>query len=104
MPEMSQHPMAPVEVDEPTDDPLPDETCTDVDEWVIIVDCLAERILWDYDFEMARHFLDKQPDEARIMKAEMGIPKDYFSQIAPDPTEEQLVVIRRKLREIIGAQ
>jgi hypothetical protein len=34
----------------------------------------------------------------------MGIPKDYFSRIAPDPTEEQLVPIRRKLREVIGAQ
>ena len=92
------------EVDEPTDEPLPDQNCSDVDEWVIIVECLAERILWDYDFEMARHFLDKQPDEARIKKAEMGIPKDYFTRIAPDPTEGQLVAIRRKIREIIGSQ
>jgi hypothetical protein len=92
------------EVDEHTDEPLPDKTCTDVDEWVIIVECLAERILWDYDFEMAKDFLDKQPDEARIKREEMGISKDYFSGIAPDPTEVELVAIRRRLRQIIGRQ
>jgi hypothetical protein len=89
------------EVDEPWgEDPLPDETCDDVEEWGILIDCFAERILWDYDFAMARDFLDAYPDVARSKKEGMGIPQDYFSHVAPDPTEEQLVGIRRKLREI----
>jgi hypothetical protein len=88
------------EVDETWEEPLPVATCTDIEEWGILVDCLADRILWDYDFDMARDFLDKHPDEARIQKEEMGIPRDYFSRIAPDPTDEQLIGIRRKLREI----
>jgi hypothetical protein len=88
------------EVDERWEEPLPEESSADVEEWRLLIDCLAERILWDHDFDMAPDFLDKNTIEAKLQKEKMGIAQAYFSGIAPDPTEKELIGVRRKLREI----
>jgi len=91
------------EVDERWEEPLPEESSADVEEWRLLIDCLAERILWDHDFDMAPDFLDKNPIEAKLQKEEMGIAQVYFSGIAPDPTEKELIGVRRKLKEITSS-
>jgi hypothetical protein len=90
--------------DEP-DEPWspPDATSEDADEWESLVDCLANRILWeDGDYEAGDDFLDADPAEGRVMMAMLGIVDDYYTDIAPDPTDEQLGPIRRTLRSLCG--
>jgi hypothetical protein len=60
-----------------------------------------DRVLWgDRDFEGEEFFLDKDPRESQVMKQWMGIDQDYFSAIAPEPTELELAAIRKTLRQL----
>ena len=90
------------EVDGAGDPSLPEASSDDLGEWHCLVDCLADRVLWDCDFEMEEHFLDADPDESRLLMERCRIPEGYFLHIASDPTDEQLKQIRCTLREITG--
>jgi hypothetical protein len=75
----------------------------DLDEWEFLLDCLASQILWDGgDYKMGDNFMDADPRESRAKMAMMGIAHDYYTAIAPDPTEKELVVIRQQLRRLCG--
>src|SRR5262249_44984149 len=74
----------------------------DLEEWDCLIGCLADRILWDADFEMGEHFLDADPNQSRTLLEHCRIPEAYFLEIAPDPTAEQLEQIRSTLRGITG--
>jgi hypothetical protein len=80
----------------------PQEDYRDLTEWECLLDCLACRILWDDDFNMAEYFMDGDPDESRVLMERMGIADEYFTAIAPDPTEKELGVIREQLRKLCG--
>jgi hypothetical protein len=73
-----------------------------VEDWEFLIDCLANRILWEADYEMSDIFLDADPSESEMRLGLMGITKDYYTAIAPDPTDEQLEPIRRRLRWLCG--
>lgn len=88
------------EVEENWEEPLPDPSCDDPGQWDVLIDVLAEWILWDYDFCMEESFLDGDPVVAKKKMKEMGIPGDYYLQPAPDPTEKDMKDIRATLREI----
>ncbi len=62
-----------------------DEQCTDHDKWSLIVECLADRILWDRDFEICDTFLDAKPEASQLKKQLLGIDDDYFTAVAPEP-------------------
>src|SRR5262249_53337140 len=47
------------------EEPLPDETSTDAEEWGWLLEEFEGRIFWDTDFAMGDEFLDLPPDEAR---------------------------------------
>ena len=67
----------------------------DLDAWDCLFDELMDRVLrGDRDFEAGEFFLDNDPRESQVMKQWMGIDRDYFSAIAPEPTELELAVIR----------
>ena len=68
------------------DEPLPDEACDDVSEWALLLDCLADRILWDDDYAVANHFLDADPETSRGGRHLFGIADDYYTALARDPT------------------
>ena len=73
----------------------------DLDEWEFLLYCLANRILWeDGDYKMGDNFMDADPRESRARMATMDIADDYYTAIAPDPTEKELVVIRQQLRRL----
>jgi hypothetical protein len=74
----------------------------DVDDWEFLIECLANRILWEGDYEMSDVFLDADPSEGAMRMGLMGIAEDYYTAIAPDPTDQQLEAIRRRLRWLCG--
>jgi hypothetical protein len=82
---------------------FPAESSKDAEQWDYLLEDLANRILWeDGDYAMAAEFIDKEPEEFRAKMAMMGIDPDYFVDIAPDPTDEQLELIRGELMELTG--
>ncbi len=80
---------------------LPDVPATDdnPDAWVLLVDCLEDRVLWDNDWEMSE-FLDVDPDVGRRMRRELGISDDYFVAVTPDPTDAEVERLLGELREL----
>jgi hypothetical protein len=46
--------------------------------------------------------MDADPAVSRSRRDELGIAEDYYTAIAPDPTDEQLDSVRRTLREVCG--
>ena len=49
---------------------------------------------WDADWEMGDLFMDESPEVARHLKEFLRIEDDYFTDIAPDPTDEQIWFVR----------
>jgi hypothetical protein len=75
----------------------------DMEEWTFVIDHMANQILWeDGDFEMGDDFMDADPVESRLRKEMMGIADDYYTAIAPDPTDKDLEAIREQLRKLTG--
>ncbi|MEQ9409088.1 MAG: hypothetical protein RIK87_15235 [Fuerstiella sp.] len=58
--------------------------CDRRDLWHHLVELLADRILWDRDYEMLSEFMDEPPEKAAMMKQIMGIDDDYFASAADD--------------------
>jgi hypothetical protein len=80
---------------------LPTPESEDFDAWDFLLDVLINRVLWgDRDFEGEEYFLDNDPRESEVMKLWMGIDRDYFSAIPPEPTELELAAIRKTLRQL----
>jgi hypothetical protein len=52
--------------------------------------------------EMGDDFMDVDPRVGQARMARMGIADEYYTAIAPDPTEEELVAIRQQLRRLCG--
>jgi hypothetical protein len=82
----------------------PEISSGNVEAWEFLVgECLANRILWaDDGHEGGPGFLDADPAVSRSCRVELGIAEDYYTAIAPDPTDEQLASVRRTLREVCG--
>jgi hypothetical protein len=74
----------------------------DWDEWESLIDVLRDRILWDRDFEAEPTFGDADPAAVGDVKSDMGIDDDYFREVAPDPSDEELAAIRLRLRRLRG--
>lgn len=85
---------------EHTDDlepPTPD--CRDDDEWSSIVESLADRILWDRDFEIADDIADLSPEQATAVRESARISRDYCEALPPSPREADLPGIRAAIKE-----
>jgi len=78
-----------VTVEEGDDFVRPAATSEDRDAWSDLVESLADRILWDRDYEMEYLFLDAAPDTTEVIKQHLGIDSDYFSAAAPDLATDQ---------------
>ncbi len=70
-------------------DEVPKETSRNKEDWEIVVDCLADDLLRDRDFELEIH-LDADPDKSREVKDIMGTSEDYYAAVAHDPPDDQL--------------
>ncbi len=87
------------EFEEETYEPT-DETCIDLEKWELRLRTLADRILWDRDFEMDYSFADAQPDIASFIKGNMGIEDGYYVAIAPDLTLDKVPAALDSIRSL----
>jgi hypothetical protein len=70
--------------------------------WADLVEVMSEGLLWGTDFEDFINLLDLDPGRARRVRERFGIPDDYFTAPAPDPTDAQLEAVRSTLRRLCG--
>lgn len=83
--------------------PLPDASCQDMERWDGLIDLMRLHVLGDEDWDMEEDFVDCDPDKANYLKDAMRIADDYYTDVAPDPTEGELAEIRKGLTELTGS-
>lgn len=74
--------------------------CRNVKQWEFITESLADRILWDRDFEMAGYFLDAAPEQSIAMKQLLGIEPEYYSEVPVDVQPQKIQQALTDLRKI----
>jgi len=82
------------------EDALPTRESSDVSDWEWLVDAISERILWDEDYLYADELLDAAPEQARRERRRLGIARNYYLDVPPDPEETDLELIRKRLEKI----
>ncbi|QDS87353.1 hypothetical protein EC9_15310 [Rosistilla ulvae] len=88
-------------IDDDLDD-LPDPWCDEIEQWDLVVELLADRILWDRDFEMASMIVDEEPEMAEAYKQVLGIDNDYFSMAPPEVHEVEAPSCLHDLRDFLN--
>lgn len=78
------------------------EQCVELREWEVLLDCLADQILWDADWDMPDLFLDAEPKLSRARRRRLGIEKDYFTTPAPDLRDHDVPGIFQGLHELLA--
>lgn len=82
------------------DDSLPTAESTDMSDWEWLIDAISDRILWDEDYLYADELLDAAPEIARRERKRLGIERDYYLDMPPDPNDSDLAMIRERLHKI----
>lgn len=82
------------------DGELPDPRSCNMDDWSLLIEVLDSYVLWDDDWNTPELVMDSSPEEARAVKQSLAISDDYYTAIAPDPTEADLKLARAALLEI----
>ncbi|MEM7782158.1 MAG: hypothetical protein AAF623_02310 [Planctomycetota bacterium] len=80
---------------------IPDVKSGNPYDWDTVVEGLADRILWDRDFEMEYLMVDDDPAKSELLKSHMGIDSDYFTAIATDISDRQFEQIRDEIRNLV---
>ena len=70
-------------------DELPQETDDNKQIWAFWVECLAGCVLWDNDYE-SQQTLGLPPEESRRYRTLLGMEDDYYTDVLPDPPDEQV--------------
>lgn len=78
----------------------PGATSGDVREWFYALQTLSDRILWDQDYLTADVFMDLDPDDTKDVRQRTGIDQEYVTEIAPDPSESDRLLLLKRLREL----
>lgn len=82
---------------------IPPLESTDMSRWTDFVEQIADLILWDRDFEFDRLVGDASPDQAELMKRQLGINEDYYSTVASDIQEFDVERISAQIRLLTPA-
>ena len=77
---------------------LLDPESEDLDEWEVLVSCLADGVLWDEDWRDSESLMDADPKAGRAVKELLGIDEDYYVAVPPDPTDEEMKGVWATLR------
>ncbi len=64
----------------------PDPECCDAETWLSCIESLREQVLADEDWLMGELTMDLPVDTSDGIKQAMGIDRDYFVAVPPDPT------------------
>jgi hypothetical protein len=83
------------------DDDLPAENHDEMDEWHPLMDALESFVLHDEDWDMDDLFMDANPDLSQARKDHLSIEDDYFTAVAPDPSEAELAEAFAVLRSLM---
>jgi hypothetical protein len=73
-----------------------------VGEWDLALECLADRVLWDRDWELDE-LLDLPPDRARAVKHSLGISRDYFAATPTGQRDAAVATAAAALRRLADA-
>ena len=79
---------------------LPKEDCKDEDEWLIQIEELSYLILWDANYEDEDIYVDRPPEEAKILKDFMRIRNDYFIEVPEDLKPKELETKLTELKNL----
>ena len=79
---------------------IPPVNCKDIDQWKSEVEELADRILWDSDYEDGDMYLDHPPEISKKLIDWMEIDDDYFTAIVEDLTDEQARATIKELQKL----
>jgi hypothetical protein len=82
---------------------IPAPTCIDIEKWDFEVDQLADRILWDADYESGHIYMDHPPDISEWLKDMTDIPNDYFMTIADDLTDYEVQAQINELKKLCNS-
>ena len=74
-----------------------------MEQWADFVESIADHILWDRDFEFEKLVGDASPDQAELIKQQMGINSDYYSTVASDIREIDVERISAQIRRLTPA-
>jgi hypothetical protein len=69
--------------------------------WRLLVEGLADRILWDEDYLMGETFLDSNPTLCEESMRLLQLPRDYYVTVVPDPSDKQLGLLRQTLARLL---
>jgi hypothetical protein len=83
---------------------IPAPTCVDAKEWDFEVEQLADRILWDSDYEDGHLYLDQSPEKSQWLKYMTRIPDYYFMAIADDLTDDEAKAQIKELRKLCDSK
>jgi hypothetical protein len=83
---------------------VPSVACRDLGVWEDVVDQMVSAILWDRDFEIADGFLDQDPVVSHQRRNLLGIDKDYFTGVSPDPRPTEAFRLIRETRSIVRSK
>lgn len=86
------------EIDDEEGLPIPEST--DMSDWEWLIDAISERILWDEDYLYADELLDAAPEQSRRERRRLGIARDYYLDVPPDPEDTDLESIRERLEKL----
>lgn len=79
---------------------MPDADCDDPEEWDFLIECAEGRILYDRDWEDEDLYVDLSVDMADTCYEFMGIDEDYYTAIAPEPLDEEIPGMIKRLRQL----
>jgi len=82
---------------------IPDPTCIDTKEWDFEVEGLADRILWDADYEDGDIYMDHPPEKTQWLKYMVMISDDYYTAIADDLNDEEAQGTIRELQKLCNS-
>jgi hypothetical protein len=66
-------------------------------EWDWMIEAIGDGILWDDDWCDASFIMDVDPETASRRKRFLTIDDDYYTAIAPDPSEADIAAARAAL-------
>ena len=72
----------------------------DIDQWLRCIEALRDQILWDADYAAEDCFVDAVPTRAQEIHTFMGVSRDYFTTVPPDPRDGEIGAVLRRLDEL----
>jgi hypothetical protein len=74
--------------------------CEEMDNWTLVIEILADEILWDADYEMMEDFDDIDPDKSSHLKNLLRISDPYCFSIPDDPSRSEALDLLKAITKL----